>query len=198
MLGGINEESVCLQFRRTLPFREWCCTCASTWWEKKGKKLGVSDYLRCLLLGVAWSAVISGGDSVEIANFKALKNRRFQTYLCSSGWNRNRRFVGCLQKEVKEMFAGNKGLIENRKNNFLSRFQKIPAVCFFFPHLFKSEVVWTYHCRWHFKYNCVMIVSLCSQSLNAILTQDQTPVSNFSLQQMDKAAEIFCKQIRKM
>lgn len=43
-----------------------------------------------------------------------------------------------------------------------------------------------------------MIVSLYSQSLNVILTQDQTPVFNFSLQQMDKAAEIFCKQIRKM
>lgn len=122
MLGGINGELVCLQFRRTLPFREWCYMCPSTWWEKKQKKLGVSHYLRCLLLGVVWSAVINGGDSIEIANFKALKNRRFQTYLCSSGRNRNRRLVGCLQKEEKEMFAGNKGLIENGKNNLLSRF----------------------------------------------------------------------------
>lgn len=69
-----------------------------------------------------WSPVISGGDSIEIANFEVLKNRGFQMYLCSSGWNRNRWLVGCLQKEKKEMFAGNKGLIENRKNNFLSRF----------------------------------------------------------------------------
>lgn len=30
--------------------------------------------------------------------------------------------MGCLQKEEKKMFAGNRGLIENRKNNFLSRF----------------------------------------------------------------------------
>lgn len=36
-----------------------------------------------------------------------------------------------------------------------------------------------------------MIVSLCSQSSNAVLTQDQTPVFNLLLQQMDKAAEIF-------
>lgn len=69
-----------------------------------------------------WSTVINGGDSTEIASFKVLKNRGFQTCLCSSGWNRNRRLVGCLQKEEKEMFAGNKVLIENRKNNFLSRF----------------------------------------------------------------------------
>lgn len=69
-----------------------------------------------------WSPVISGGDSIEIANFEVLKNRGFQMYLCSSGWNRNRWLVGCLQREKKEMFAGNKGLIENRKNNFLSRF----------------------------------------------------------------------------
>lgn len=94
------------------------------------------------------------------------------------------------------MFAGNKGLIENRKNNFLSRFEELSAL--FFPHLFKSEVVWTYHCRQHFKYNCDMIVSLCSQSLNVILTHDQAPVSNLLLQQMDKAVEIFCKQINKM
>lgn len=43
-----------------------------------------------------------------------------------------------------------------------------------------------------------MIVSLCSQSLNVILTQDQISVFNFLLQQMDNAAEIFCKQMRKM
>lgn len=68
------------------------------------------------------STVINGGDSIEIASFEVLKNRGFQMCLCSSGWNRNRWLVGCLQKEKKEMFAGNKGLIENRKNTFLSRF----------------------------------------------------------------------------
>lgn len=103
-----------------------------SWWEKKGKKLGVSHYLRCLLLGLAWCAVINGVDSIEIANLKVLKNRGFQAYLCSSGWNRSRRLVGYLQKEEKEMFAGNKGLIENRKNNFLFRFLKLPGLFFFF------------------------------------------------------------------
>lgn len=38
-----------------------------------------------------------------------------------------------------------------------------------------------------------MIVSWCSQSLNVILTQDQPPVFNLLLQQMDKATEIFYK-----
>lgn len=77
---------------------------------------GVSAFIE------GWSTAINGGDSVEIDNFKVLKNRGFQACLCSSGWNRSRRLVGCLQKEEKEMFAGNKGLLENRKNNFLFRF----------------------------------------------------------------------------
>lgn len=50
----------------------------------------------------------SGADTVEMANFKVLRNRQFQPYVCSSEWNRNRQWGVCRQlKEEEEVFAGN-------------------------------------------------------------------------------------------
>jgi len=43
-----------------------------------------------------------------------------------------------------------------------------------------------------------MLANLCSHSLNTILTQDQNPIFILILQQMDKATEVFCKQMSKM
>lgn len=41
-----------------------------------------------------------------------------------------------------------------------------------------------------------MLANLCCQSLNTIFTQDQNPIFILMSQQMDKATEIFCKQIK--
>lgn len=43
-----------------------------------------------------------------------------------------------------------------------------------------------------------MLAKLCSQSLNTILTQDQNPIFIPVSRQMDKAMEIFSKQISKI
>lgn len=112
MLGRIYETLVCLALQNTAALQRVVFHVAKQLVGKELKEPWSFTVAKVSAVGFCvfsedGSIEVNGVDSVEIVNFKVLKNTGFQPYLCISVWNGSRRWDVRRQLEEEEMFGGN-------------------------------------------------------------------------------------------